>query len=107
MHVAFFSPAWPLKRFHNGIVTYVHWMKCELERGGHRVSVFTSNLRGPLDDDRVHQIRPSLFSRVRSRIRRISAEQHVFRAYIEIARAIQGVHRREPIDVIEMEESFG
>jgi glycosyltransferase involved in cell wall biosynthesis len=107
MHVAFFSPAWPLKRFHNGIVTYVHWMKSELEREGHRVSVFAGDLQGPSTDDRVHPISPSMFSRVRSRIRRISAEQRVFDAYIEIARAIRGVHRREPIDVIEMEESFG
>jgi glycosyltransferase involved in cell wall biosynthesis len=44
---------------------------------------------------------------VRSRIHRISAEQRVFQAYIEIARAIHRVHRREPIDVLEMEESFG
>jgi len=107
MHVAFFSPAWPLKQFNSGVVTYVHWMKYELEQGGHQVSVFTGNLGRASDDDRVHQISPSLFSRVRARVRRVSADQRVFQAYVDIARAIRRIHRREPIDIIEMEESFG
>ena len=30
MHIAMWSPAWPLEKYQNGIVTYVHWMKREL-----------------------------------------------------------------------------
>ena len=44
MHIAFWSPGWPLEKYQNGIITYVHWMKRELERQGHRVSVFTELL---------------------------------------------------------------
>src|SRR5579872_2977009 len=109
MHVAFWCPAWPLKQFQNGIVTYVHWMKCELERRGHRVSVFTNSALGSKDDG-VHQVAPSLTTRLLWRIRRIRKaawQQLIFRAYDESARAIQLLHRHYPIEVLEMEESFG
>ena len=109
MHIVFWSPAWPLEHFHNGIVTYVHWMKCELERQGHRVSIFTFDLHRSVTDSRVHKVERSRWDRVLRRIsrRRVTPENEVFGASTVIATAINRLHRREPIDVIEMEESFG
>jgi glycosyltransferase involved in cell wall biosynthesis len=109
MHIVFWSPAWPLEHFHNGIVTYVHWMKRELERQGHRVSIFTNDLHPSATDSRVHKVRRSKWDRILRRIsrRRLTMEQEIFGASTVIASAIKRLHRRDPIDVIEMEESFG
>jgi glycosyltransferase involved in cell wall biosynthesis len=109
MHIVFWSPAWPLEKFHNGIVTYVHWMKLELERQGHRVSIFTDDLHPSATDSRVHRVGRSMWDRVLRRIsrRRVTTEHEVFGASTRIASAIKRLHRREPVDVIEMEESFG
>jgi glycosyltransferase involved in cell wall biosynthesis len=109
MHIVFWSPAWPLEKFHNGIVTYVHWMKRELERQGHRVSIFTHDLDPSATDSRVHKVGRSAWYRLLRRIsgRRVTVEHEIFGASAGIASAIKRLHRREPVDVIEMEESFG
>jgi glycosyltransferase involved in cell wall biosynthesis len=109
MHIAFWSPAWPLEKHQNGIITYVHWMKRELEGRGHRVSVFTGLLDPSSTEPRIYEVRRELWDRV---IRRLSGrstprETDVFEFSAVIARAILRVHRRDPIDVLEMEESFG
>ena len=46
MHIALFSPGWPLELFHNGIVTFVHAMRPELEALGHR-DAFTRSAQKP------------------------------------------------------------
>jgi glycosyltransferase involved in cell wall biosynthesis len=108
MHIAFWSPAWPLEKFQNGIITYVHWMKRELEGRGHRVSVFTQGL-DQSNDPRVHYVRLRLWDRAVRRLSRLrrANEFGVFDKSAVIAAAIMRIHRRDPIDVIEMEESFG
>ncbi|HSC63638.1 MAG TPA: glycosyltransferase family 4 protein [Caldimonas sp.] len=107
MHVALYSPAWPLKRYPNGVVTYVHWMREELLRLGHRVSIFTTLLDEPEAD--VHPVRGSLGQRVGSwlRGREDFAERHILGWGRRLAATVLRVHRRTPIDVFEMEESFG
>lgn len=109
MHIAFWSPAWPLAKYQNGIITYVHWMKHELERLGHRVSVFTDTVDPSFDEPGIYKVRRSLLSRLSRRLkrRRHPPEYDVFDYSSVIAAAIREVHRRHPIDVIEMEESFG
>jgi glycosyltransferase involved in cell wall biosynthesis len=69
MHIALFSPAWPVGRHPNGIVTYANALTTELRAQGHRVSIVSPEV-GPAVRD-------------------------------------PDVHSRSPIDVIEMEESFG
>lgn len=110
MHIAFWSPAWPLERFQNGIITYVHWMKDALESEGHRVSIFTQVL--PEDyrtADRVYAVTPRLLDRIRERMRNFSSpdESRAFRFSKLIAAHVLRVHRSDPIDILEMEESFG
>jgi glycosyltransferase involved in cell wall biosynthesis len=112
MHVALFSPAWPLEKHHNGIVTYVHWMKRELEERGHRVSVFAGHVE-PADLERgvyhVRHPRLTIWGRARRRLRKLrpSERYDVFGFSKVIAAAIAEVHQAHPIDVVEMEESFG
>jgi glycosyltransferase involved in cell wall biosynthesis len=113
MHIAFWSPAWPLDKYQNGIITYVHWMKRELEGQGHRVSVFTEVLDASSTEPRIYKVRRGLRDRLRRRLirhlmgRRVPGESDVFAFSAVIAREILRVHRRDPIDVLEMEESFG
>jgi glycosyltransferase involved in cell wall biosynthesis len=108
MHIAFWSPAWPLEKYQNGIITYVHWMKRELEGKGHRVSVFTQVLDPSSTEPRIYKVRRGLWDRVRLRLRgRQVTQNDVFAFSAVIADEILRVHRRDPIDVLEMEESFG
>lgn len=111
MHIAFWSPAWPAIRHANGISTYVHWMTQALERGGHKVSIFTHILESGAQSPRVHRVHGD-----RDRIRRIgerivgrtrSDEDRLFDFGSVIGGQMLKVHRREPIDVVEMEETFG
>ena len=109
MHIALWSPAWPLEKHHNGIVTYVHWMKRELARQGHRVSVFTSGAREDGDGPDVHRVERGFLGSAVRRVagRLFSPEEDVFGWGRLAAEAMLRVHRSDPIDIIEMEESFG
>lgn len=108
MHIALFSPGWPVTHFHNGIVTYVDAVRPQFEALGHRVSIFAGALRSS-GDSSVHLIkRTPVAAFARKHFPRLfSTERGIF-AYGELtAAAILAVHRHDPIDVIEMEESFG
>ena len=107
MHIALMSPAWPLKRYPNGVVAYVQWMRQELTRQGHRVSVFTGSLAEP--GEGVYLVPPTLTYRARVWLesRRRVPGSSVFHWGGAYAGAVLEVHREHPIDVIEMEESFG
>jgi glycosyltransferase involved in cell wall biosynthesis len=109
MHVALLSPAWPLDQYPNGIVTYVHWMREELRRAGHEVSIFCVTLGHP--EVGVYQVKPSMRRRLRAWLvsrRNGQASQYWMLHWGGVfADAIRAVHRLRSIDVIEMEESFG
>jgi glycosyltransferase involved in cell wall biosynthesis len=111
MHVAFWSPGWPLEKFQNGIVTYVHWMKKELERSGHEVSVFTGDGGPARDETGIYRVRmrPSRWRNLAQRLKgqKVPPGHDVFLFSTDIAAAMSEVHRRSPIDIIDMEESFG
>src|SRR5271156_3750725 len=61
LHIALWSPAWPLAQYQNGIITYVHWMRSALEALGHRVSIFTGELGAGVTDREVHLARQRLW----------------------------------------------
>ena len=110
MHIALWSPAWPIEKFNNGIVTYAHWMKRELERQGHRVSIFTRQRDDSVRDPSVYLVEGRPFwDRLKRRLSGtpFSIEQGIFNISSTIAARLRQVHRRDPIDIIEMEESFG
>ena len=109
MHIALFSPAWPLDKYQNGIVTYVHWTKLELERLGHRVSVFSAAPDTPAGIPNVYTVRRGRWGSLlrRGAARFFPFERDIFTFGKVVAASVLAVHRRDPIDVIEMEESFG
>lgn len=107
MHIAFWAPAWPLEKHPNGIITYIHAVKLELEKRGHRVSIFTEKLDTSPAGDNAFRVELSSWDRLANRLLRKSGDRMAFDLSSVIAAAILREHRRNPIDVVEMEESFG
>jgi glycosyltransferase involved in cell wall biosynthesis len=107
MHVAFWSPAWPLEKNPNGIIAYVTEVKRELERRGHQVSVFTGQLDEPAPGDRVFRVERPKWQQWTRRLSRRFRRAEVFDLGTAISRVILREHRHNPIDIVEMEESFG
>ena len=108
MHIAFFSPVWPPGSYPNGVVTYVSWMRKGLLAQGHRVSIFAALVAVGDGDSSTHQIGKGLLDRLRHALTlRRSASDRIFDTETVIASAVLRVHQIDPIDVIEMEESFG
>ena len=109
LHVALWSPAWPLAQYQNGIVTYVHRIRPALEALGHRVSIFTGELGGGVTDRGIHLARQRRWKRVAGLFsqKKPSRREGVFGFSQLIAAEVLRVHRQNPIDVVEMEESFG
>jgi glycosyltransferase involved in cell wall biosynthesis len=107
MHVGLVSPAWPPSLTPNGIVAYVDGLQNELLAQGHRVSIFPLRSDGQARPG-VHLVEPGRSDRLRSRALRLAGRRGtVFDTGRTIASTIRRVHSREPIDVVEMEESFG
>jgi glycosyltransferase involved in cell wall biosynthesis len=109
LHIALWSPSWPLAQYQNGIITYVHWIRPALEALGHRVSIFTGELGASVTDSEVHLARQHLwksFARLLT-LKKPSRGESVFEISQLIASELLRVHRQDPIDVVEMEESFG
>ena len=108
MHIAFFSPVWPPGSYPNGVVTYVSWMRQGLLAQGHQVSIFAGSVAVGSGDSSTHQVGRGLLDRLQHLLTlRRSSRERIFDVEKSIASAILRVHRTEPIDVIEMEESFG
>ena len=108
MHVVLFTPAWPLETRHNGIVTYVHWLREGLRALGHRVTVVTGLLDRPEPGVVLIEPRRRKPAIVRLLGRVTGQQPTIFDGGAdEIAPALAKLHRVDPIDVVEMEESFG
>jgi glycosyltransferase involved in cell wall biosynthesis len=109
LHIALWSPAWPLAQYQNGIITYVHCMRLALEALGHRVSIFTGEEGAGVSDRDVHLARHRLWKPVARLLtpKKPSRGEGVYEFSRLIASALLRVHRKNPIDVVEMEESFG
>jgi glycosyltransferase involved in cell wall biosynthesis len=109
LHIALWSPAWPLAQYQNGIITYVHWMRPALEALGHRVSIFTGEVGAGVTDREVHLARYRLWKPIARLLtpKKPSRGEGVFEFSQLIASELLRVHRQNPIDVVEMEESFG
>jgi glycosyltransferase involved in cell wall biosynthesis len=93
----------------NGIVTYVHFLREELLRQGHRVSVFSGRVAPGFAHPDVHRVDPTPAYRLRRRCGRLlgRGEPGPFGWGRLLAARLLEVHRSDPIDVVEMEESFG
>lgn len=109
MHIALFSPAWPANEFPNGIVTYVHNLRTGLISQGHRVSVFAPEIGQASGDSDIHLVEATAMHRITGKLARLAGGRSydAFGWGKVIAAKINAVHKTDPIDVVEMEESFG
>ena len=109
MHIGLVSPAWPADHYANGIVTYVHHLRGELLKQGHRVSVFANEIGSTNTDFEIYQIAPSIMQKIGWRFHELlrGPTHYPFSWGNAIASTIRRIHHTNPIDVIEMEESFG
>jgi len=109
MHIAIYSPSWPPGKLPNGIVTYVKWLSGELQARGHQVSIVAGKLDESNTDNNAHAVQKSWRTRIIDSVksRLFGVRETVFDYEKQIAETILGIHRKNPIDVIEMEESFG
>jgi glycosyltransferase involved in cell wall biosynthesis len=109
LHIALSSPAWPPGHYANGVVTYVALLRQALQAQGHRVTVFTPLLHPDAPREGVELVRADLWYRLSRRLgwHGGASARSVFDSGVLLARQLARVHRRQPIDVIEMEETFG
>jgi glycosyltransferase involved in cell wall biosynthesis len=110
LHIAFYVPAWLPSGAANGIVTYVTAIREHLVSVGHKVSIVTVEgfyPHGSSEICRSREVRG--WSALRRRA--LSFSDGLFSDTAALADQVcsnfRELHRRHPIDVIEMEESFG
>lgn len=107
MHVAMYAPALPSTGSPNGIVTYVRVMQTALQAAGHRVTVF-DRCSIAHHDGSVEQVGAD--RRLTSRLREVavrSTATFVPQWPVRFQHVVERVHAAYPIDVLEVEESFG
>jgi glycosyltransferase involved in cell wall biosynthesis len=109
VHIGLLCPAWPTNESSNGIVTYVDSLRSELINQGQRVSVFTHVIGQSNKDSGIYSVNPTASSKdLRNLFRRLRWRAHDSSGRGRaIAAAVNEVHQKDPIDVFEMEESFG
>ena len=108
MHIVLYTPAWPPATHHNGIITYVYWLREGLRAMGHRVTVLTGLLDRAEPGVVLIAPRPrrSLIDRVAGRL--LGRRPTVFDGgRDDLGPALARLDAIDPIDVVEMEESFG
>ena len=109
MHIGLFSPAWPVNEYPSGIVTYIHYLRAGLIEQGHRVSIFSKVIGRTNRDSDVYLVEPTLRYRFRRKLAALARQQSydIFNWGKAIADTVNRVSRVDPVDVFEMEESFG
>lgn len=107
MHFALYTPGWPVEDFQNGIVTYVRHMRQGLIRLGHRVTLVAGKIGPSNQDQDVLEVKANPFTEVLYRAKRRAGLLTVFDFSGPIADTFARIHKSDPIDLIEMEESFG
>jgi len=108
LHIGFYSPALPASGSANGIVTYTRVMLEALQDLGHRVTVLDiDQVQRP--DGRIDALPRE--SRLRTRLNgwteRWNPDLWMPHLCDRVARKVRAVHRDDPFDIFEMEESFG
>ena len=109
LHIGLVSHAWPVNEFPSGIITYVHVLRAQLMQHGHRVSVFVKKIGNTNTDSGIYLVKPTVPYRIRRKLAQFVTERSydVFNWGQAISATVNRVSREDPIDVLEMEESFG
>lgn len=114
MRVAFMSPCWPHDRIANGIATYVANVRGGLAARGVDSHVLAAEVAPDLDDPSIHPLpagsppRP-LPVRLRQSVAGLVSRNLRIQESLgfRIARAVQSIDARTPLDLFELEETFG
>ncbi|MET0589480.1 MAG: glycosyltransferase family 4 protein [Novosphingobium sp.] len=113
MHIALYSPNWPPAGAANGIVSYVSTIREHLVGEGHKVSVVSNARLYPSDGPDVPLLPPieeaSGLDLIKRRALRRLDQWHGGRpgwGHL-LAGQVRTAHRIAPIDILEMEESYG
>lgn len=113
MHIALYSPNWPPAGAANGIVSYVSTIREHLVGEGHKVSILSEGQLYPSDGSDPISLEPTeslgRLSQLRQRISRRLDSYHGGLPGVgqQLAAQINAAHQLDPIDILEMEESFG
>jgi glycosyltransferase involved in cell wall biosynthesis len=108
LHIAFYSSAWPETAFPGGIIRYVAFQHRELIARGHKVSIVTGKIDDTGTEASVRVVTLSPFEKLFRRFySKIDPAHAVFAFGNSVAKAFRALHKACPIDVIEIEESFG
>jgi glycosyltransferase involved in cell wall biosynthesis len=109
MHIGLFSTAWPINEHPHGIVTYVHYLRSELINQGHRVSVFAKTIGRTNIDPGIYLVKPTAAYRFRRKLAGLTGQGSYDTLYWgeAIAATVNRVSRKDSIEILEMEESFG
>ena len=108
MHIAFYSSGWPETVFPGGIIRYVAFQHRELIARGHEVSIVTAVTDDLGTEASVRVVRLNRFEKVsRWLYHKIDPTHAAFAFGNSVATTFRGLHEACPIDVIEIEESFG
>ena len=113
LRVAYFSPSWPPAASANGISTYVGSIRAALEAHNVESHILTPWLPAGHSEPKVHLVtepaQPSLGAKILYNVaERVSPNASViFRLGHNLSRAVTELDRRWPVDLLEVEESFG
>ena len=113
MHIALCSPTWPPAQSANSIVSYISSVRDYLVSSGHQVSVISEGRLFPTEGGPITVSFPSqpssiLYNMIARAERRFHRpDGGLPEVGRRVAAEVMAVHRMSPIDVLEMEESFG
>lgn len=109
MHIALYTSGWPASKNSSGTITYADCLRTEYLRQGHSVSIFTASLEDGCPDLDIHLVKLSLLQLLALKLRQFFNKGDEDVAYFGevIGQTIRRTHRSKPIDVMEIEESFG
>ncbi len=112
MRIAFLTPLWPVSLAQNGIVTYVDAMRRALAVRGHDCLVLPMRSLHELHEPGVHAVVKPQRGFVEKQLSRARAalDSRFFDyryAQRRVAQTLAELHRQNPIDILETEESFG
>lgn len=113
MHIALYSPTWPPAGAANGIVSYVSTVRDHLIGKGHKVTILSGGQLYPSCGVDLALLAPTEelggFERLQRRMSRRLDAYHGGLPGVGrlLAAQVGAAHRIDPIDILEMEESFG
>ena len=103
MHIGYYSPGWPPESNANGVVTYVAQMCRNMRARGHTVTIFS-----PTPGEGAVHVQAGNYTIGRRIRRKCEVAAGLFDSFAtDLVDTIKAVHSRNPIDVFEIEESFG